>query len=296
MNVKTFWLKNRTAYAFLLPWFVGVIVFTAIPMVASLYLSFTNYSFTHNPDWVGFKNYTEMFTEDARLLKSLEITCKYVFIGVPLELLFALFLALLLNRGIRGLSVFRAVYYIPSLLGGSVAIAILWRQVFGSSGIVNHFLAVFGVEGVSWITQPKYALMTLIVLKVWQFGSPMVIFLAGLRQIPAHLYEAARIDGAGNVSILLRITLPLLTPIIFFNLVMQIISSFQTFTGAFVIGDGTGGALDSILFYTLYLYIKAFNHFEMGYASAMAWLLLLIISVFTALLFLTSKKWVHYEE
>jgi len=270
-------------------------VFGAIPMLVSLYLSFTNYDLIQNRTWVGTANYAEMFLDDARYKKAVMVTLKYVFFGVPLVLAFSLSVALLLNRGIRGLSVYRAVYYIPSLLGGSVAIAILWRQVFGRDGLFNQVLAVFGIEGTSWISNPSYALYTLIALKVWQFGSPMVIFLAGLRQIPRDVYESSSIDGAGKIQQFFTITLPLLTPIIFFNMVMQMINAFQAFTQAYVIGGGSGGPLDSILFYTLYLYQKAFQEFQMGYASAMAWMLLAIIAVCTAVLFLTAKKWVYYE-
>jgi len=293
--IKKLWAKNKYAIFFLSPWFVGVMVFGAIPMLVSLYLSFTNYDLIQNRTWVGTANYAEMFLDDARYKKAVMVTLKYVFFGVPLVLAFSLSVALLLNRGIRGLSVYRAVYYIPSLLGGSVAIAILWRQVFGRDGLFNQVLAVFGIEGTSWISNPSYALYTLIALKVWQFGSPMVIFLAGLRQIPRDVYESSSIDGAGKIQQFFTITLPLLTPIIFFNMVMQMINAFQAFTQAYVIGGGSGGPLDSILFYTLYLYQKAFQEFQMGYASAMAWMLLAIIAVCTAVLFLTAKKWVYYE-
>jgi multiple sugar transport system permease protein len=293
---KKFWEKNKYAWLFLSPWFVGISCLAFIPMMASLYLSFTNYDMFQSPSWIGLENYVNMFGEDSRFTRAITVTFKYVFYGVPLVLIFSLGFAMLLNRGIRGLSFYRAVYYIPSLLGGSVAIAILWRQVFGSNGLVNHFVGLFGIESnTSWITDPSSAIYTLIVLNVWQFGSPMVIFLAGLRQIPKDFYEASAIDGANKFQTFFKITLPLLSPIIFFNLVMQMISAFQAFTQAYVIGGGTGGALDSILFYTLYLYIKAFQHFQMGYASAMAWILLLMIAAVTALAFLISKKLVHYE-
>ena len=301
-NTKTkvflikFWEKNRIAYSFLFPWFIGVLVLGVIPMASSLYLSFTNYDFFTTPDWVGLFNYIDMFTADGRFLKAMSVTFKFVFISVPLQLLFALLLALILNKGIPFLKVFRAVYYVPSLLGSSVAVAILWRQVFGAEGIINVALSVFGIQGVSWLANPNYSIYTLILLRVWQFGSPMVIFLAGLRAIPKPLYEAAKIDGAGKVASFFRITLPLLSPVILFNLIMQIISAFQQFTAAFVIGGVDGGPLDSLLFYTLYLYISGFKYFEMGYASAMAWVLLIIIAAFTAFVFLTAKKWVYYEK
>jgi multiple sugar transport system permease protein len=219
-----------------------------------------------------------------------------VLFSVPLKLAFALGVALLLNRGIRGLSLYRAMFYLPSLLGASVAVAILWRQLFAGNGLVNKFLAIFGIEGPSWISNPSYSLWTLVALSVWQFGSPMIVFLAGLRQIPADVYEAASIDGAGKVRQFLRITLPLLTPVIFFNAIIQTIDAFKSFTPAFIISGGMGNPVNSTLFYTLYLYQEAFGFFRMGYASALAWVLLLLISSFTAFAFLTSRYWVHYDE
>lgn len=282
-------------YVFLLPWFVGILTFSMIPMATSLYLSFTNYDLFRTPQWIGLQNYVTIFTDDARYIQSLKVTFVYVFLGVPLKLIFALFIAMLLNKGMRGLAFIRAVYYVPSLLGGSVAIAILWRQVFGKNGILNQFLGWFGIEGTSWVSSPDYSIYTLVSLLIWQFGSPMIIFLAGLKQVPGELYESASIDGASRASKFFRITLPLITPIILFNLVMQMISAFQAFTPAYIIGGANGGALDSLLFYTLYLYQKAFGHFQMGYASAMAWILLALIALVTALIFLSSKKWVHYS-
>ena len=286
--------KNGTALLFLAPWFIGLIALSLGPMAVSLYLSLTDYNMLQAPNWIGFDNFARM-ESDPRFLKALQVTFTYVLLGVPLQLLTAFALALFLNRGLAGLSLFRAIFYIPSILGPSVAVAILWRQIFGLEGIVNEFLSYFGVAPKSWVADPSTSLYTLIALLVWQFGSPMIIFLAGLRQIPAVLYEAAAIDGAGPIKRFLHITLPSISPIIFFNLVMQIINAFQAFTPAYIVGGGQGGAIDSTLFYTLYLYIKAFTEFKMGYASAMAWVLLLICGVFTWLLFFTSKKWVHYE-
>ena len=203
---------------------------------------------------------------------------------------------MLLNRGLAGLGFYRAIYYLPSLLGGSVAIAIMWRQVFAYDGIVNQILLQFGIDGPSWITSPDYALYTLVALAVWQFGSPMVIFLAGLKQIPQDLYDAAEVDGATPVRKFFSITLPLLTPIIFFNFVMQMIGAFQAFTPAYIISSGTGGPADSTLFYTLYLYEQGFTNFQMGYASAMAWVLVAIIAVVTAVSFFSARYWVHYGD
>ncbi|WP_304455114.1 carbohydrate ABC transporter permease [Nocardiopsis sp. YSL2] len=287
--------ENLAAYGFLAPWFVGLLFITAGPLLASLYFSFTDYNLIGEHSWVGLENYSRML-EDERLHNSLRVTFVYVFVSVPLQLALALALAMVLDRGVRGLPLYRSVYYLPSLLGGSVAIAILWRQVFGANGLINQVLGFFGIQGEGWVSHPDYALGTLIVLNVWTFGAPMVIFLAGLRQIPRMYYEAASVDGAGPLYKFWHITVPLLTPIIFFNLVLQIINAFQTFTQAFIVSGGTGGPSDSTMFYTLYLYQRGFGSFEMGYASAMAWLLLMIIGGFTAVNFLASKYWVFYGD
>ena len=287
--------EGKAASLFLAPWFVGLALITAGPMVASLYLSFTDYNLLQAPSWIGWDNYERMFS-DPRLLNSLQVTFTYVLVSVPLQLAAALGLALLLDKGLRGLAVYRSIYYLPSLLGGSVAIAILWRQVFGADGLLNQVLAIFGIEGQGWVSHPDYALGTLIALNVWTFGAPMIIFLAGLRQIPRMYYEAASIDGASRWRQFRSITVPMLTPIIFFNLVLQLINAFQSFTQAFVVSGGTGGPADSTMFYTLYLYLKGFGSLEMGYASAMAWFLLLIIGGMTFVNFLASKYWVFYDD
>jgi multiple sugar transport system permease protein len=288
--------ENRTAYIFMLPWLLGFFLFTAGPMLVSLYLSFTSYDLLSSPEWVGLNNFTRMIGRDNRWRDALQVTFIYVGLTVPLRLMFALFIALILNRAIRGVSFYRAIYYLPSLLGGSVAIAVLWRELFGLNGLVNQVLALFGIEGRSWIGHPDTALGTLIILGVWQFGSPMIIFLAGLKQIPTELYEASQIDGANRLQQFLRLTLPLLTPIIFFNLVMQTISSFQSFTPAFIVSGGTGGPADATLFYTLYLYQQGFTNLRMGYASALAWILLLIVGALTAINFMASRFWVFYGD
>jgi multiple sugar transport system permease protein len=219
-----------------------------------------------------------------------------VLFSVPLKLVFALAVAMLLNKGMKGLPIYRAVFYLPSLLGASVAIAVLWRKLFAGDGLVNHVLAYVGIQGPSWISNPRYSLWTLIILAVWQFGSPMIIFLAGLRQIPNDMYEAASLDGASRWRQFVKITVPLLTPVIFFNAVIQTIDAFKSFTPAFIISSGTGNPINSTLFYTLYLYQEAFGFFRMGYASALAWVLLAIIAIFTAFSFLTSRYWVHYDD
>ena len=299
------WRKDgRAALLFLGPWFIGLIGITLGPIIASLVLSFTDYNLLSPPDWIGLANYREMLA-DARLHQALKVTLTYTVIGVPLQLAAALGLALLLDRGLRALPLYRSVYYLPSLLGSSVAIAILWRQIFGARGLVNQVLELpgistvagwLGIVPVSWVSTPDHALTTLIILHVWTFGSAMVIFLAGLRQIPTMYHEAAAVDGAGPVKRFIRITLPLLTPIIFFNLVLQVINSFQSFTQAFIVSGGRGGPADSTLFYTLYLYQEGFKNFDMGYASAMAWLLLTIIAGFTAVNFIAARYWVFYGD
>ncbi|WP_406246101.1 carbohydrate ABC transporter permease [Microbacterium sp. M] len=286
---------NRAALVFLLPWLIGMLGLTIGPIVASLYLSFTDYNLLQPPSWSGVENFVQMFS-DARFWNSFRVTVEYVLIGVPLQLILALALAVLLDKGMRGLPFYRSIFYLPSLLGGSVAIAILWRQVFGKDGLVNGVLAWFGIDGPGWIGHPDFALGTLIVLNVWTFGSPLVIFLAGLRQIPAMYYEAASMDGAGRIRQFRSITFPLLTPVIFFNLVLQLIFAFQSFTQAYVVSGGTGGPSDSTMFFTLLLYKEAFTELDMGYASAMAWFLLVVIAAFTAFNFWLSKYWVFYDD
>ena len=290
------WSRNAPGYLFLLPWFLGFFGLTLGPMVSSLYLSFTNFDLLTSPDWVGPANYVRIFTADPKFSTSMRVTLFFVLFSVPLKLAFALGVALLLNRGMKGLPLYRAVFYLPSLLGASVAIAVLWRQLFAGDGVVNDALALIGIQGPSWISNPNYSLWTLIVLSVWQFGSPMIIFLAGLRQIPVDMYEAASLDGASKWRQFWKITLPLLTPVVFFNVIIQTIEAFKSFTPAFIISGGTGNPINSTLFYTLYLYQEAFSFFRMGYASALAWILLAIVGFFTAFSFLTSKYWVHYDD
>lgn len=285
--------QTRAGLIMIAPWLLGFIGITLIPALMSLYYSFTDFGLLAAPEWIGLDNYKRMFFEDPRFWRSVWVTAKYAFISVPLQLAFALALATFLNRGLRGLAVYRALFYLPSLLGGSVAIAVLWRQVFGQSGAVNHLLAMIGIQGPSWLSDPSWTPITLIILNVWMFGSPMVIFLAALRQIPGELLEAATVDGASRFKRFFHITLPLLSPIIFFNLVLQFIHAFQAFTPAFILSGGKGGPADSTLFYSLYLYQEGFANLRMGYASAMAWMLLIITAVFTAINFGLSKWWVH---
>lgn len=281
---------------FLAPWFLGLTTIVFIPILGSLYLSFTNYDFLQSPTWVGLENYITMFTSDPRFISAAKVTAIYVGLSVPLQLAFALLLAVVLNQGLKALAIYRSIFYLPSLLGSSAAIAILWVQVFGMHGMVNWVLQLVHVPNISWISDPRFALYTLVALNVWQFGAPMIIFLAGLRQIPQMYYESAAVDGAGRFSQFIHITLPLLTPVVLFNLILQGIGAFHAFTAAYIVSGGTGGPLDSTLFYTLYLYLQGFGNFKMGYASAMAWILLVVIAIFTALNFLISRYWVFYGD
>ncbi|MET8848714.1 sugar ABC transporter permease [Amycolatopsis sp. NPDC004625] len=286
---------NLAAYAFLSPWFLGIFGFVLLPMAYSLYLSLTKFDLLSSPQWVGFENYLAMW-QDEKFLHSVKVTLTYVFFSVPLKLAAALVVAAVLNRGLRALGFYRSVFYLPSLLGASVAVSVMWRQIFSQQGLLNQVLGFFGVHGADWIGDPRFALWTLVLLSGWQFGTPMLIFLAGLKQIPRELYEAAELDGAGRVRMFFRITVPMLSPVIFFNLVLETINAFQTFTPAYVVSGGSGGPIDSTMLYTLYLYRKGFTSLQMGYASAMAWVLFVVIGLFTALYFASSRRWVTYAD
>lgn len=280
-------------YLFILPWLIGFFVFTIVPIGSSFYLAFTNYDIMSAPKWIGLGNFERMFTADPRYWASVKATLYYVMTAVPLRLVFALFVALILNSERKGISVYRALFYAPSIVGGSVAVAVMWRQVFGKEGLVNYLLAFLGVPPVAWLGDPNTAIWTLIIMAAWQFGSPMLIFLAGLRQIPASLYEAAAMDGADGPSKFFNITLPMLSPVIFFNLLMQTIGGFMVLTQALIVTNG--GPLNTTLFYALYLYQRAFQSLHMGYGSAMAWVLLVVVAAITALIFKSSSRWVFYE-
>lgn len=290
------WLDrdNVAGYVFILPFIIGLIVFTTIPFFTSLYLAFTNYNILSAPKWVGLDNFKKMFFEDDLFWTSFKVTFKFALIQVPIKLTVALLVALVLSRSTRLTSFYRAAFYIPSLMGGSVAIALLWKQLFSPRGVLNQVLGFFGLpDRTAWLGNPKTALGTLIALGVWQFGSSMLIFLAAIKNIPQSYHEAAIVDGAGPVRRFFSITLPMLTPIIFFNLINQVIGAFQAFNSSYLI---TGGKpLNTTLYYGVHLYNKAFNQFEMGYGSAMAWFMLLIIAFFTALIFRSSSAWVYYE-
>lgn len=288
-------MDDLSGYAFISPWLIGFVAFSIIPILFSLFYSFTSYDILGEPIFNGLENFRRM-AKDELFWQSLKVTLYYAFVSVPLRLVFAFFVAMLFNRGTRAIRVYQAIYYIPSLVGGSIAIAVMWRRLFMADGALNAALGLLGIEStVSWIGSTSTAIWTLILLAAWQFGSSMLIFLAGLRQIPKELYEAASIDGASSYRKFFHITVPQITPVIFFNLIMQLINGFTVFTQAFVVSGGTGDPLNSTLVYALYLYQRAFKYYDMGYSSAMAWVLVLIIGAFTGVVFKTSSSWVFYE-
>ncbi|MFE2676030.1 carbohydrate ABC transporter permease [Streptomyces hygroscopicus] len=286
--------RQGAAWVFLSPWVIGATVLTLLPMAVSLYLSFTDYNMFDAPRWIGFRNYTQMFTEDPRYWRSVTTTLTYVVIAVPLQLALALAVAIALKSVKRGKGFYRSAFYAPSLLGASMSIALVWRAIFNDGGTVDNLLSGAGIDIGGWINKPGWAILSVALLTIWQFGAPMVIFLAGLQQIPAELYEAAAVDGASWWRQFRSITIPMLSPVLFFNLVLQMIQAFQVFTPAFAVSAGKGGPADSTLVYTLYLYDRGFTASHMGYASAMAWVLLLAIGIVTAVLFRTSRAWVFY--
>lgn len=285
---------NVAGYVFILPFIIGLLVFTLIPFLTSLYLSFTEYNILSSAKWIGLDNYKEMFFEDPLFWTSFKVTFKFAFIQVPIKLAVSLLVALILAKATRLTGFYRSAFYIPSLMGGSVAIALLWKQLFSPNGVINQILGVLGLpDDTAWLGDPKTALGTLIALGVWQFGSSMLIFLAAIKNIPYSYHEAAIVDGAGPVRRFFAITLPMLTPIIFFNLINQVIGAFQAFNSSYLITQGR--PLNTTLYYGVHLYNKAFDQFKMGYGSAMAWFMLLVIAFFTALIFRSSSAWVYYE-
>jgi multiple sugar transport system permease protein len=280
-------------YLCISPWLIGFVLFVLGPMVTSLGVSLTRWNLIGTPEFFGFGNYVRMFANDGRFWQSLYVTIFYTALYVPTELIGGLSIALLMNQKIRGITVLRTVYYLPSVLSG-VAFVVVWMWLLHPEvGLVNAFLALFGIEGPRWLVNPATALWALWLMSLWGLGRTAIIFLAGLQDVPEELYESASIDGANVVQQFFAVTLPLITPTIFFNLVLSVISTFQTFTSAFVATDG--GPLDSTLFFVLYLYKQAFENFRMGYASAMAWVLFVIILACTLLLVRSAKRWVYYE-
>lgn len=286
--------ENGMGYLFIAPFIIGLIGLTLYPILYSLYLSFTDYTMGGQANWIGFGNYKRMFTADKNWIQSLKVTFLYAGVAVPIRLVFALAVAVVLNKVVEAVGLYRTLLYLPSVVGGSIGIAIMWKQLFGIDGALNSILAMLGLPTHSWLGDPDTAIWTLVALYGWQFGSSMLIFLAGLRNIPITYYEASSVDGAKPYQQFFRITIPLLTPVILFNTVMQTIQGFMAFTPSFIVTNG--GPMNSTLLYVLYMYRRAFEFFDMGYASAMAWVMLLIIAFFTALIFKSSDKWVHYGD
>ena len=288
------WVDKYQGLFYLIPWIIGFVVFKAIPFGQSLYYSFTDMDFFNGIHQYGIMNYVEIFTS-RKTLSVLLTTVKYAFITVPLKLVFALFIAYILNFKIKFVNLFRTVYYIPSILGGSVAIAVLWRALFKDTGVVNTILGFFGIAGPDWLADKTWALFVICLLRVWQFGSAMVLFLAALKGVPADLYEAATIDGASKTKQFFSITVPMITPVIFYNLVTQIAQAFQEFNGPYIIFNN-GGPRGSVTLVSLLVYNYAFKSNEMGMACAMAWVMFIIIALLTVIAFGSQKHWVYYAD
>lgn len=297
MKVRKIGMKEKQGYwglLFIAPWIIGFLVFQLYPFLSSFIYSFTDYSIFGKPNFVGLKNYKKLFAIDPDFKKSIGVTIHYAIVSVPGKLIFALIVALLLNMKIKHVNFFRTLFYLPSILGGSVAISALWKLMFMKEGMINNMLSSLKIPPIDWLGSPHIALYTISLLQVWQFGSSMVLFLAALKQIPAEYYESASLDGASKWKCFLHITFPMITPIVFFNLIMQMINALQSFTSAFVITNG--GPLKSTYLIGLKLYEEGFNNFKMGYASAISWVMFAIILVFTLLVFRSSDAWVYYQD
>ncbi|MGI5946669.1 MAG: carbohydrate ABC transporter permease [Lachnospiraceae bacterium] len=286
--------KESTAgIIFTLPFTIGFLLFMIVPMGISLYYSFCDYDILSPPVFTGLDNFVKMF-QDETFYKTIGVTFYFAFVSVPLRLIFALIVAMLLLKNSKMSGFYRAAYYLPSIIGGSVAVAILWKRMFATDGVINRLLGAIGIETTfAWLGNTKTAIWVLILLAVWQFGSSMLIFLSALKQISRELYEAAEVDGANGIQKFFRITLPLLTPTIFFNLVMQMINGFLAFTQSYIITQGK--PMNSTLFYTVYMYQQSFEFYNTGYGAALAWVMLAIIGAITLLLFATKKYWVYEE-
>ncbi|MEV1024677.1 sugar ABC transporter permease [Streptomyces sp. NPDC050264] len=285
--------ENLAGYLFMSPWIAGFVLLTAGPMIASLYYAFTSYNLFTPPQWVGLDNFTTMF-QDPRWQKSVQVTLKYVVVATPLKLLLALGVAMLLAQKRRGQGLYRAAFYLPSLIGASVSVGFVWRALFSDNAVVDRTQQIFGLDVGGWIGNPDYVIYALVALSIWQFGAPMVIFLAGLKQVPQELYEAAEMDGAGPLRRFWNITLPMISPVLFFNVLLESIHAFQVFGSAYVVSNTQCGPADATLVYTCYLYQKGFKESQMGFASAMAWTLVIAVALVTAVLFWSQKKWVYY--
>ncbi len=289
---NSFWKENK-GLLFIIPWLIGFLVFKGYPFLSSLVYSFSDESLFEGISKWGVFNYVTIFT-DKKIKTGFLTTFKYAFMTVPLKLVFALFIAYILNFKIKGVKMFRTVYYIPSILGSSVAIAVLWKAIFKDDGIVNMILGIFGIAGPHWLSNKTAALFIICLLRVWQFGSTMVIFLAALKGVSVDLYEAASLDGAGKWRQFFTITVPLITPVIFYNLVTQLVQAFQEFNGPYIITQG--GPRGATTLVSLLIYNNAFKKYEMGLASAQAWVLFIILMIFTAILQYSQKHWVYYSD
>jgi len=277
---------------FVTPWLITFLWFTLGPFIASIYLSFTNYRFIGLPEWVGLNNYVRLFTDDAKFIRSVINTLYYTAVHVPGIMIMAFFVAILLNQKVKGQPIYRTAFYLPSVTAG-VATAYLWILLLQPNGLVNQFLGLVGIDGPNWLTSSTWAMPALILMSFWGLGTTMIIYLAALQGIPQHLYEAASVDGAGVIRKMWHVTVPMMTPAIFLTAVLQIIGSWQVFTQALIVTNG--GPRDSTLFILLHLYRTGFEYFQMGYASAIAWVLFVIILVFTILQFGVARRWVYYE-
>lgn len=284
--------NKRLGFLFVLPFVLGVLGFKLFPFVMSLALSFTQYDVFSPPEFVGAANYVEIATGDKMFRKSLGVTLWFVILAVPLRVGFALFIAHVLNFKLRGIAFFRSAFYLPSILGGSIAVAVLWRFIFSQHGLVNIALGKLGIEPVLWLADEHYSMWTIVTLFTWQFGSSMVIFLAALQGVPQSLYEAAEIDGASRWRQFISITVPLITPVIFFNMIMQLVHGFQEFNGPYMVTEG--GPLHSTYVLSLYIYEECFKYFNLGYGAALSWVLFALIGGLAAISFWSSKYWVFY--
>ena len=285
--------RQYMGWVFITPWILGFLIFKFYPMMSSLVLSFSDYHMFQGISKWGFDNYRQIFANED-ICKSLIVTFKYAFLTVPLKLIMALFIAYILNFKLKFVNAFRTAYYIPSILGGSIAIAVLWKSLFRDDGLINTMLAVIGVTGPNWLSDPKWALFVITLLRIWQFGSAMVIFLAALKGIPEELYEAGTVDGASKWTQFRSITVPLITPVIFYNLITQLVQAFQEFNGPYVITQG--GPLGSTTLISLLIYNRAFKTYEMGMASAMAWVLFICVMILSGVAFFSQKYWVYYSD
>ena len=294
MNRKKTMKREYQAYLYILPWILGFAILQLYPFVSSFIYSFTDYTVGAKATFQGLANYKKLFTQDKEFWNSLKVTILFALYTVPGKLIMALAVAMFLNRDLKGINLIRTLYYIPSLFGGSVAVALLWRLMFLDNGVINAILSALHLPVIQWLGATRYALRTICMLEIWQFGSSMVMFLAALKQVPRSLYEAAEIDGAGKVTRFFHITLPQISPIIFFNLINQTIQALQNFTSAQVITEG--GPLKSTYVLGLKLYKEGFSYFKMGYASAISWVVFAAIMIFTLAIFASSKLWVHYAD